>query len=293
MSKPSITICMALYNKNECLENTFFSICNQKSSFDYNLCFIDDASDNSPLPLIEKYFRKKDFVFKQFKKNNRVGFQNLRKEFLKIMPKETSIIIWQSCDIIWADDKLLEKIISAMTVRSKYKYKSTHHKVKSVICVPKKINNYVVREDLHVDGNNFYNELNNIKKDLSLRGHDQVSKYLYLGALRRDDFEKAVNTKLYKSAGKCDMIMRETLFGKMKIPLVEVDSEVFHQKHIATIAECTSVNVCTHPCKVRRRMIARDMKIPWVIGFYTFNTKKWDNHPSSHYKRFPIKNKKK
>jgi hypothetical protein len=282
---------MALYNKNECLENTFFSICNQKSSFNYNLCFIDDASDESPLPLIKKYFNEKDFIFKQFNKNNRIGFQNLRKEFLKILPKKTSIIIWQSCDVIWADDKLLEKMISAMVVKSKYKYKSTNYKLRSVICVPKKINNYIVRENLHSNGKGFHKELINLKRNSKLRGHNQVSKYLYLGALRREDFAKAVRGRLYDTYSKCDMLMREALFERLKIPLVEVDSEVFHQKHIATIAKCTSIDSCTHPCKVRRRMIARDMKLPWVIGFYNFNTKKWDNHPSKHYKRFPLKTK--
>jgi len=290
MKKSKITICMALHNKNECLENTLFSIYKQKSSEDYNLCFIDDASKDDPLPIIKKYFSEDSFIFKRMEEDERVGFQKLRREFAKIIPEETSIIIWQSCDVIWADSDLLNKLISSMR-SSKYSYKPGFNRYRSVVCVPKKLRNYQVPEDLYLSGDKFLEKLDLLSHDTSIRGHQQSSRYLFLGALKKEDFNRALDAKLYKSDGACDMIMRETLLNHFKIPLIEVNSIAVHQRHIAAIYTCTSINECTHPCKVRRKMIARGMPLPWVIGNYNFESKKFDNHPNEHYKRYKIQKK--
>jgi len=272
MNNSDITICMALHNKNECLENTLFSIKNQKTSYSYNMCFFDDASKTDPLPIIKKYFTNTEFLIKRSK--SPVGFELLYGQYLNFLPKETKLLILQSCDVIWGDENLLDRLVQAMTCKDK------PGSYKKAVCVPKKIDNYQVPVDFYKNGDVFYKSLGG-PSDKSLWGHSQRTSYLFLGAMRRVDFEKTLSEKMYHSNGVCDLVVKDTLFGKFKVPLITTNGTVIHQRHPGYVYECASINQCTHPCKTRRSMISNGIRFPFYKGIYNRKLKKWENFPTN------------
>ncbi|MAG24582.1 hypothetical protein CMI47_03285 [Candidatus Pacearchaeota archaeon] len=277
MKKSEITFLISIQNKMDCLNNTFSSIRGQIIKQGFNLCIVDDRSTKSSLPIIKNYFNDDDYIYKKidllgkFKRGH--GFELGYRNFLDIIPKETKIVILQSCDIIMGDNKLLDRLVSVIKdAGSKGGYKSA-------ISVPKNLNNYQVSKDLY-KSKNLYNSLV-APKDLSLWGHKQSTSYPFLSAMLASDFRKALDARLWGSDGICDIIVRDTL-KRLKVPTIVVDGTAVHQRHASAMHECTSIssannnaNGCTHPCKPRRNAIAKGSKFPIYRGTYNLKTRKW------------------
>lgn len=263
-----IVIMMAIQNKNGCLENTLFSIKQQVSDITPHLCILDDASDEDPLPIIQKYFSAEQVTF--FKNTEPVGFEKIRKQMLGKLKEKADYIIWQSCDVIWNHPQLLNTLLSQAA-----KDKKDH------IYVPR-ILNFRVPEDSYKQGDNFYPYLKRLSEDKSLYGEPKKSSYSYLGLIKADIFRHAVEARTFGSDGVCDLTLSH-IFPSLGVKFAEIKSmTAIHQTHSAAIYECSSINECTHPCPIRRRMIAKGMKFPFDIGYYNPSTRRWKDHPSYH-----------
>jgi len=263
-----VVIMMALQNKNDCLENTLFSIKQQTGNITPHLCILDDASIDDPLPIIHKYFPKEQITF--FRNTNPIGFEKIRGQMLTKLEDDVDYVIWQSCDVIWNHPQMLKTILD-IAEKNKKEY----------IYVPKIIN-FRVPENSYKQGNNFYPYLKNLSQDKSLYGEPKKSSYSYLGLISAATFRKAVKAKTFNSDGVCDLTL-SYIFPNLGVQFVEVQSiTAIHQTHRAAIYACSSINECTHRCPIRRRMISKGMKFPFDIGYYDSTTKRWTDHPSYH-----------
>lgn len=263
-----VTIMMALQNKNECLNNTLYSIAQQVGDVTPHLCILDDASDEDPWPIIERHFNKEQVTF--FRNTKPVGFEKIRGQMLTKLENDVDYVIWQSCDVIWNDPRLLKTLLDLATSNEK-----------DYIYVPR-ILNFHVPEEAYKEGDNFYAYLQHLSQDPSIYGEPKKSSYSYLGLIKADIFRKAVTMRAFNSEGVCDLTLSQ-IFPRLGVQFAELTAmTAIHQTHRAGIYACSSINQCTHPCPIRRRMIKKGMKFPFDIGYYNSKTGRWTDHPSYH-----------
>ena len=259
---------MALQNKNECLDNTLFSIAQQVGEVTPHLCILDDASEEDPLPIIQRHFPDDQVTF--FRNTEPVGFEKIRGQMLTKLEDDVDYVIWQSCDVIWNNPELLKTLLSLPEKHTQ-----------EYIYVPR-ILNFKVPEDAYMQADNFYPYLEGLSTDRTLYGEPKKSSYSYLGLIKADTFRKAVEARIFNSEGVCDLTLSQ-IFPRLGVQFAELrQMTAIHQTHRAGIYTCSSINNCTHPCPIRRRMMKKGMKFPFDIGYYNSTTGRWTDHPDYH-----------
>tara|TARA_R110002020_G_scaffold103217_6_gene241612 strand:+ start:6225 stop:7046 length:822 start_codon:yes stop_codon:yes gene_type:complete len=273
MTQMKFAIAMAIHNKNECLANTLVSIKKQNKLDDIapHFVFIVDgcSPEQDPLPIIEKVFPQRQFTLHRNEKS--IGFQHLPAQMLELIGDDIDYAIFQSCDVIWYDPNLLLKIVAHAEAGS----------LDQNVVIPSPVLNLAIPPEVHEDENGFLGAIAHLLTDKSLYGEPKKPAYGYLGAIKKENLKKVLDMRTYNSAGACDLVLKEH-YGRAGIGMQIIDAPVVHQKHAATIYECTSINECTHPCVIRRGMIKKGMKFPFEIGYYNSKTGRWTDHPSYH-----------
>jgi hypothetical protein len=173
---------MATYNKNGCLPNTLYSLARQKTSFPVEICIVDDKSEIEPKDIIFKFIP--DCKYKRLEE--RAGEYLSLGKCLDLVSKDTDVIVLQSCDVLYAQDNILEVLCTAVGPK--------------VFTMPE------VR-DLKVDPDMYLNFNQKIKYLISEKAIDDRRKYggnhifyagsrqpnpnkrwyFFLGAIRKDD----------------------------------------------------------------------------------------------------------
>lgn len=253
MSK-KIAIIMALFNKNEALPNVLHSIKQQKTSHQIKMCFLDDMSIENPLPLINEFFNEGEVVYKREKVN---GFQLIPKKIAKLIPEDTDYVFYQSSDIIWLDENLLELMISPLEKKGKI--------------VITKLTNVAVDPNAYKDPANFKQNVLSGTNDLSKYGDTKRPEYIYLGAMNKEDFYN-ISDHLNEESFACDLILRERV--NKQLQYIKIDSLAIHQRHVNQVHQCTSIDVCSIPC-VQKEYSQKNTKFPITLGTYNLKYKKY------------------
>lgn len=184
MTKASIFI--ANFNKNDVLPNVLVSLSRQETSFPIELCFVDDCSDEDPLPLIENYLPNMELKYKRL--NERIGTRKSMCECINLMSPESDIIICQSSDVMYGGPSLIQELCS---------------NVKPGTLVMPEVRNITIPKDLYLDFNvDKYLTNAAIMIENSRRGNDFVFYagprqpapgrrwYMFLAAISKEDLLK-------------------------------------------------------------------------------------------------------
>lgn len=105
-----VSIFMANYNKNSCLPNTLESLDRQITSFEVEVCAIDDCSDYDPEDIFKTYLRTKELKYKRLPE--REGTRKSMSKCLELMDPNTEVIVCQSVDVMYGSEHLLERMCS-------------------------------------------------------------------------------------------------------------------------------------------------------------------------------------
>ena len=250
----NVTIAMALHNKEDALANVLLSIKKQKTDHDYNFCFLDDMSTSDPRPTISTFFPSEQVTYKRAPTG---GFQFIPRLMANMIPEETEYVFYQSSDIIWFDPELMDKMIKEV-------------EAKRCVAVPQ-IFNFEVESQLWKNPSTFYQNLLENSKDPHRYGDKKKSHYLYLSAMRKDDFMTLTEVSNKKSFA-CDIILRNKI--NEEITFEYLSSMAIHQRHPNIVYECSSVNNCSLEC-VQKEWAAKKVQFPFNLGTYNYVESKY------------------
>ena len=255
MSK--ITILMALHNKDDALGNVLFSISRQKTNHDYSFCFLDDMSKNNPLPLIHSFFDKKDVAYKRRPTG---GFQFIPRLMAQMVPEDAEYVVYQSSDVVWYDPSLMHKMVDALEKNEKS------------IVIPD-LDNFEINPGIYKDPENFYKNILIAKGNLDGWGDVKSPRYLYLCAMRKDDFLNMSDVRNNESFA-CDIILRDRIDSDNYEFILIPKPCAIHQRHENIVYQCTSADQCSLSC-VQKEWAAKKVNFPFSMGTYNYHRRKY------------------
>lgn len=242
-----VAIIMALHNKNDALSNVLYSIKNQKTEHETYFYFLDDMSKNDPTPIIYEFFNKEK-VFYEKKPIN--GFQFIARNLANMIPSDIDYVIYQSSDVIWLEENLLDYMISSI-------------QNEPCIAVPK-ILNFEVDQLAWKKSENFKQEVLKNLNDYDKYGDIKDPFYIFLGAMTRENYLK-ISKADEKDSFACDVIIREKINKELKFRLL--DSVAIHQRHENVVYSCSSANQCSIEC-MPKQWARRGVNFPFSLGTY-------------------------
>jgi|10_taG_2_1085330.scaffolds.fasta_scaffold03111_2 hypothetical protein len=254
----SVAIISAIKNKNECMRNTFFSIKNQKTTFDYKLFFLDDDSTEDPKPLIKHFFDEKQVIYKKNEKS--VGITYVGKCLSEMLTDDIEYVIYQSVDVIWHNKNILQNMVEEL-------------KKRECIVVPR-VFNMKVDPNMWQTGNKFYSTLGRSFFEVGSYMEPKDAQYLFLAGMRRKTFMEMINHNDYI----CDVWSKELLFREKKLPFVVLKGAAVHQAHEHIIFNCVNIKECKYRC-CRHPILEKGLKLPWNCGYYSKEGGDWENPP--------------
>jgi glycosyltransferase involved in cell wall biosynthesis len=247
--KPKVSILTTIKDKNDFLANTFLSIKNQVTSYDFNLCIVDDGSKESPLPIIKNFFDEDKIIFKRHEES--VGIAYLASSLVDIIPNETDFVIYQSCDVIWYHQTILQAAVDEL-------------KLKRGVVSPM-IANFRVPTSAWTADRNFYHVLEMCNKTKKLIGEPKDPRYLFLAGMRKDDFIEMAAANDYQ----CDEWTRKTLFEDMKLPFYILKNQIaVHQCHPHVLFDCKNIERCPNEWCNRKTFKKLGIELPFNQGYY-------------------------
>ena len=228
------SIFIAVHNKMGALANTLYSINRQKTTFPFEVCIVDDASDEWPYTLIVDMLP--DVPLKFVRLNHNVGCKKSQIECLSIMDKASKVIVLQSADVLYAQDDVLEKL-----VRNLEPMVATMAEVRNVE-VPERLWADYDKLGYYLDDQRLHETLDYINKDPKQpeRGkysllHTVFSEprqpdpdrrwYFFLGAIRKEDLLKTC----FRTS--CFDVDLSASLHQVGIKVKYVDAVGIHQKH--------------------------------------------------------------
>lgn len=245
-----VSILMATYNKNEILPNVLYSIAKQNPPFSYDVCIVDDHSDIDPEPIIKKFIP--NARYKRLDKHT--GFiEPYSYCFRNIVPKDTDIVILQSCEVIHAQNNTMEELCKFVGERTITLaevvdipininlYQNFDTEIKEILS---NWNNYMITNIQKADKEESETQISKIEYTLQTRysGKNYPGWLFFLGAIRKDDLEKIEYGK-----NSCDAVIApkmRSLNFKAEYP----DVKGIHQRHSKIIYYCPIVKECEYEC---------------------------------------------
>lgn len=223
---------ISVHNKVDMLDNTFYALSLQKTSFPLEVCVIDDGSEVSPEPIIKKYLP--DIKFKRFEKN--IKFMDAHEECMNMVSDDVNTIMVMSSDMILIEDDAIEKLCKGVGER---------------IFTIGEVYTKKIEPDMYKNWEKSSKELNIWKENCSPYHHvfcgskKPTRWYIFAGAFRRVDIE------LIDFFGGCDIIQLSNLSNtpgfKVNIPMVTC----IHQEHGSHTWPCGYENTCVFGCTRR------------------------------------------
>lgn len=107
-----VAICIATHNKDEALNNVFYSISRQKTSFPFEVVIVDDASEDIT-GLMEagaRHLEAKGVPHKVMFLSRNVGCGRSQAFCLDLLSEGVDTIVLQSADVLYASDDVLERL---------------------------------------------------------------------------------------------------------------------------------------------------------------------------------------
>jgi glycosyltransferase involved in cell wall biosynthesis len=250
------SVFIAIYNKRDELHNCLYSISKQVVDFPIEYCFVDDCSDEDPLPIIKKFLSNSDVKYKRLSKH--VGFIYAQSECFNLMSSDSDIIILQSADVIITRSncysilcrEVKDKIITLSCVVDipvdKYLWKSNYDE--TINKITENWEEYITRIDLNIDGNTYKN------CSTLYSGRPECSWLFFCGAIKTKDL-----IDLGYIEGGCDAMlhskMKSMRYGAKLFPLMKV----IHQRHVKKTPLCPIINKCKIHC-IRKSQLTTILK---------------------------------
>ncbi len=223
------SVFFGIYNKQDVLAGTIYSIARQLTIYNYELCIVDDCSDEDPKSIVKKYAPDA----KYFRYDERQGFDTVYWDnIFKMVAVDSEVIIIQSADVIWSSDSLLNIMIDYVDKNR-----------------PVLINTYNSEKILEKPNEESFFDycmLNNEEVPV-IRCNQERPMYPFLMAIMRTDLEKVITGK-----PMCDVIFHLALVEQGMTPLYISDPIAIHQPHSATWIPCKQIETCTINCKLKR-----------------------------------------
>ena len=227
-----VSFYIVTYNKNKYLPNTLFSIARQKPSFDYDMCIVDDCSDEDPEPIIRNFFPNAKYL----RLEKHTGFMGSYRDGYKVIPDNTDILIMQSDDVVHLNLNTIETLC-----------KSVKSKVVSFASV----------RNAKIPFNDWKNNLivsSKVKRKHIRGGHGKW--YFFLGAALKKDMDLI-------GLGRdilcdCDTHRRDRM-KEAKFSAVYPPIEALHQIHPFYFSPCPLeiASKCKYLCKARPEGVER------------------------------------
>jgi len=236
------SILLATYNKNSCLRNTLYSITRQKTDFPFEVCIVDDVSEEDPLPIIREMFQGSGipYFYEQLPKH--VGGQFSQSLCMGLMSPDSTIGIVQSCDVMYVQDDLLQRLCAP--VRPRF---FSMAGVKNILIDPEaylyynKVVDGVLSIWDSVKGVNIYSGINR-------PGGDWL---LFLGAMTREDL-----LKIAFDYWSCDIVIQQKIKEKGLKPVFLDEVKAVHQQHPpAHLWPCSAVDRCEYWCRRKEKLL--------------------------------------
>jgi len=227
------SVFMTIYNKNDCLPNTLYSISKQEVSFPLEVCIVDDGSDVDPEPIIRKFLPEA-----KYKRLGRVPFVYTLGKCLGMMDSDSDIIIVQGADVMCLQKDVYERLCLSVQpqrpVFAEVRNVSVGSEVykdfeRNALCLPYLMEQYnqVPREDIY-----------------SGSGRPGGDWLFFLGAMKKEDWiSVGLETRC------CDVVtlhrMRESGFEAIFLDHLKA----VHQKHPPAHGwPCPLVDTCEYWC---------------------------------------------
>jgi glycosyltransferase involved in cell wall biosynthesis len=234
MEEINIGIFIAIHNKTSCLPNTFESINRQRTRDNVTVYIVDDGSDDPGeiVDVINNHLRVPYFLM-TLSKN--IGFAKSQSKCLDLVDSSVNVIILQSCDVLYGDDYLLQRMVDEL---------------RPGMAVMPEVRNVAVPPDLWKDWDiayylqeeRLYETLRAINKDPKqpnmgeyglqhtiFAGPRQPAPdrrlYFFLGAILREDLDR---TCFATTCG--DVALAKSMISK-GIQVKYVEGIGLHQKH--------------------------------------------------------------
>lgn len=223
------SVCMSIYNKDKFLPNVFYSISQQKTTFPFEVCIVDDHSDIDPYPLIEEFLINKNIPVKYERFDKYKGFMYAYDRVLHMPSDDSNCLVLQSCDVIYLEDNIIEELCKNLSSGSF-----------SLL----EVDNLFIPKNFYV---NFEENKNTILKNWSsntklkhqllyYEGINRKSRwFFFLGAILKKD--------LQKNYAVCDMLFNKNLHTNHMKPTF-LDLHAIHQNHEHQQYVCPLLKTC-------------------------------------------------
>jgi hypothetical protein len=215
------TLFIATYNKNKLLSNTLFSIARQKSSIPFEVCIIDDCSDDDPEPIIRRFIP--DAKYKRLDKRH--GSDVVNKYSLDLASDDSDILIRQSADVMHAEIDTIEQLCNGVNEKQ--------------ICMAA-VSNTDPPHNAYKNVNKHWPKLHKQHQSGVKRSKPGKSYYFFLGAIIRSEYESLNCTKV----AHCDAMLGDELKEKGFVLNYPKGLIGFHQEHKKTLIPCSRHNDC-------------------------------------------------
>jgi len=229
------TLLLATFNKNECLPNVLASIARQEISFQFDVCVFDDASAEDPKPIVDKFLPR----YKYQRAQKSFGTHHSIPECFKMADEDSDVIIMMSSDVIIAEPFGIEKLCKG---------------IGSMKVAMAEVKNIEVSPNLHKN----FDDISKVLakwgkyKRFYCCGPKRMGFWLFLAALRREDFLKAGFDKLV--CDRINTLRGGGMKGKGFIGNCVHEVKAIHQKHAWMTHPCSFTD-CDYAASCPRRKL--------------------------------------
>ena len=223
------TVFTTIYNKEECFENTLFSLFLQVTDFDWELRVYDDCSRVDQEPLVRKYFP--NAYYERIDKH--VPFDAMMSYCLG---GESEVVVMMSADVMLAGHDVLKTVVDNVA-RGQASFATVF--------------NSPVKSAMYRKWDEHLKTLwaNIGRKVPVFRSSPYLgTRYFFFGGILRADLKKMNANKPW-----CDIMLDQ----RMKDMNAVWPKQTFgiHQDHAQTTLPCTRIDECTiTPCWLKRRI---------------------------------------
>lgn len=236
-------IIFSTHNKNDMLPNVLTAIAKQKTSFPFEVCIVDDASEQDPESIIRTYIPDAKYL----RLPQHVGFAHAPNKCLDMLSSDVNVIVIMSSDIIMLRSDVVQNLVN----RVQEKLVVFSEVLNTSISIDMYRNFDIIAQKMTNEwGNLLYeNMLSSQLSNQNRRYHLQVTRYnpqgwlFFLGAILRFDLEN-----LGYRENSCDAVLASKLRQQsFKAEILTYVPSV-HQYHQHVESGCDRVETCTTYC---------------------------------------------
>lgn len=240
------SIFMATYNKNICLSNVLYSISRQKVTFPYEVCIVDDCSDEDPEKIIKRFIPT--VKYKRLDKN--LTFNVITTYLSSMVSPSVDIVIMCSADVVWTQDNVLQILCDSVGPK-----RTAMAEVRNADVDPKlykgNFKQFVAKTTRKWT-----------KKKLGrMRGPERAKYrcspqkgqwYFFLGAVRKEDLFSLDIEKPW-----CDGVLKDMMIKAGFTYCFPKGVFGIHQNHEKVFYMCSRVTICKKKCVRKKQMLER------------------------------------